>query len=107
MRTIRNISERGPTTTYQSLENGLKVPEGGAKFEAKFDGKDYPVEGKPQDTVSLRMIDKRTIEETDKQGGRVVRTTRMTVSRDGKSMKVHASDKIRGGEMSYTAEKWP
>jgi hypothetical protein len=107
MRTIRNVSKRSPTVTYQWVGNGLRITEGGTATVVKFDGKDHPVEGEPQRTVSLRMIDGRTVEETDKQDGRVVRTVRMTVSKDGKSMKVHSNDEVRGGEMSYTAEKRP
>jgi len=105
MRTIRNVSSVGPTTTYQATKDGLKASPGAQYFEAKFDGKDYPVQAEPGHTVSLRRIDDNTIEQTDKEGGKVSRITRMTVSEDGKSMKVESTDKQRGGTMTYTAEK--
>lgn len=109
MRTIRNIGS-GPTTTYQSTKDGLKESAGDTRFDAKFDGKDYPVLGDPaQTTVSLKRIDENTIEQTDKQGEKVIRVTRMTVSKDGKSMQVESTSRQRGGEsiMTYTAEKQP
>jgi hypothetical protein len=109
MRTIRNVGS-GPTTTYQSTKDGLKESAGNTSFDAKFDGKDYPVVGDPgHGTVSLNQIDENTIEETDKQGGKVVRVTRMTVSKDGKSMQVKSVSRLREREstMTYTAEKQP
>lgn len=107
MRTIRNMGS-GPTTTYQSTKNGLQESAGNTSFDARFDGKDYPLIGDPaHSTVSLKRIDENTIEETDKQGGKVIRVTRMMVSRDGKSMKVESTSWQREGEstMTYTAEK--
>jgi len=42
--------------------------------EANFDGKDYPLTGSQfgADTVSLKRIDTRTTERTDKKGGKVI-----------------------------------
>jgi hypothetical protein len=105
MRTVRNVSSTGPTTTYQTTKDGLNVSAGPQHFEAKFDGKDYPVQGDPSQMVSLRRIGDDTIEETERQDGKVLRVTLITVSRDGKSMRVESADKLRGGSMTYTAEK--
>jgi len=108
MRTIRNLGSVGPTTTYQSTKDGLRESVGSASFDAKFDGKDYPIIGDPaHGTVSLKRIDENTIEQTDKQVGKVIRVTRMTVSPDGKSMQVESTSTQRGKEstMTYTAEK--
>jgi hypothetical protein len=75
-------------------------------YEAKFDGTDRPpsVDSAPS-TASLKRIDDYTIEETSKQDGKIVGVKRMTVSKDGKSMKVETTDKKRGTTMTYTAEK--
>jgi len=44
-------------------------------YTANFDGKDYPLAGVPNaDTVSLKRIDTRTTERTDKKDGKVVQT---------------------------------
>ena len=58
--------------------------------EANFDGKDYPLIGSQlgADTVSLKRIDTRTTERTDKKGGKVIQTLRRVVSQDGKTMTV-------------------
>lgn len=109
MRTVKNVSSIGPTTTYHSTKDGLKVSAGPQNFEAKFDGRDYPVREEPDHTVSLKRVDDDTIEQTEKRGGKIFRITRMTISGDGKSMKVEATDKKaeKGTTMTYTAEKRP
>ncbi len=106
MRRIKNIDGRGPTTTYQSTTDGMKVSAGGSTFEARFDGKDYPVQGDPgRSTVSLKLLNHDTIKQTDKHDGRVIRITRLVVSRDGNSMKVESTDEELGRTGKYTAVK--
>jgi hypothetical protein len=59
------------------------------QYTANFDGKDYPLTGSQDfDTVSLKRIDARTTERTDKKGDKVVRTLTRVVSQDGKTMTV-------------------
>ena len=59
------------------------------QYTANFDGKDYPMTGSQNiDTVSLKRIDARTTERTDKKGDTVVRTLTRVVSQDGKTMTV-------------------
>ena len=77
----------------------MKFSDGSQSYEAKFDDTDSP--------VSLKLIDDYTIEETHKQDGKVIGVKRMTVSKDGKSMRVESADKKRGTTMTYTAEKQP
>lgn len=56
-------------------------------YTAAFDGSDYPLIGSlVADMVSLRRIDERTTERTDKKGGRVVQVITRVVSPDGKTM---------------------
>ncbi|MFZ0796644.1 MAG: hypothetical protein WCA13_05715 [Terriglobales bacterium] len=51
----------------------------GESYTAKLDGKDYPVKGAyPYDSVSLKRINDRTIEETDKRDGKVVEVSKIT-----------------------------
>ncbi len=58
-------------------------------YTANFDGKDYPLTGSQiADTVSLKRIDARTTERTDKKAGKVAQTLRRVVARDGKTMTV-------------------
>ncbi len=107
VRTIKIISENGSTVTYHATSNGLEASNpGGEGYAAKFDGKEYPVRGDPShSTVSLKRLNDRTIEETDRQGGEVHYKIHMAVSSDGKSMKVTEVDAERGTKMTYVMQK--
>lgn len=107
MRTIKNATEAGTLTTYRSIPGGLNILNGRQSYNVRFDGKDYPVGGDSQATVSLKLIDDFTMEEIDKNDGKILTIIRMRVSPDGNTMKVESSDKQRGGTMTYTAEKVP
>jgi hypothetical protein len=93
--------------TYHSTAQGLQASNpGGEGYDAKFDGREYPVNGDPaHNTVSLTRIDEHTIVETDRQDGRVHYTVRMTVSQNGKTMRVTERDRERGTTMTYILEK--
>ena len=57
------------------------------EYTAQYDGKDYPITGSQNaDMVSLKRIDARTLERTDKKGDKVVATSTRVVSEDGKTM---------------------
>ena len=54
-------------------------------FTVKADGNDQPISGNPYiDTVAIKVVSDRVIEETDKKGGKVVTSSTATVSLDGK-----------------------
>jgi hypothetical protein len=58
-------------------------------YTANFDGKDYPLVGsQTADKVSLKRVDARTTDRTDKKDGKVAATLHRVVSRDGKTMTV-------------------
>jgi hypothetical protein len=104
---IDSISNNGLTVTYQGTDNGLKMSDpNGNSYDAKFDSKEYPINGDPGHTmVSLKRIGNDTIEETDKRDGKIVGVFRMTVSADGKTIKAEYTDKQRGTTMAFTMEK--
>jgi hypothetical protein len=53
-------------------------------IDVKADGQDQTVSGHPYyDAVNIKIVDDRTVVETDKKAGRTVSTSRMTVSPDG------------------------
>ena len=60
------------------------------KYTAKFDGKDYPVQGSALDTVSLKRVGERTIERIGKVRGGPVETMTLTVSADGNTLTIKA-----------------
>jgi hypothetical protein len=104
---INSVSNNGLTVTYHATADGLKMSDlNGNSYDAKFDGKDYPIQGDPGHTmVSLKRIGDDTIEETDKREEKVVGVSRMTVSKDGKSIQVEYTDKQRGAKTTFTMEK--
>jgi len=54
--------------------------------EVKADGRDYPFTGDPcYDTISVSVLNDRTVLETEKRNGKTVGTSRMTVAADGHS----------------------
>jgi hypothetical protein len=56
-------------------------------FAVKFDGKDNPVVGSMPsgaDTISAKRIDSNNYEATFKKGGKVIGSSKVTVSKDGK-----------------------
>ena len=53
-------------------------------IQVKADGQDQKVAGHPYyDTVSIKVVDDRTIEEVDKKNGKTVATSKTWVSADG------------------------
>src|SRR5271156_5954543 len=61
--------------------------------KVKADGQDHAVTGHPYyDTVNFKVVDDRTVVETDKKGGKTVSTSKATVSADGKALTFEFSD---------------
>jgi hypothetical protein len=64
-----------------------------------FDGKDNPVKGAPSNTTTAyRRIDGRTIEAMGKVDGKPAVTTRISISRDGKTLTARQSGKNAQGQ---------
>jgi hypothetical protein len=100
-------SNNGLLATYKTNGDEMTMTEPtGESYTAKLDGKDYPVKGAYYyNSVSLKRIDKNTIEETDKRNGTVVDVSRMTVSPDGKKMTVVDTSTLTNRTSTYVAEK--
>jgi hypothetical protein len=67
-----SMSDNGAIVKFASIPNGIKMSMAtGQSYEAKFDGKEVPMQGDPgQTVVSVQMIGPRDIEETDKRNGK-------------------------------------
>ena len=80
-----NKSKNGSTIRYKCTVEGFSAETPlGEKFDAKFDGKFYPVEDDPAHTmVSLRLVSANTVEQTAKRDGKIVGVLRLTVAPDG------------------------
>jgi hypothetical protein len=62
-------------------------------IDVKADGEDQPVTGHPYyDTVSMKVVDDRTIEEVDKKSGKTVITSKTVVSPDGSTANFEFTD---------------
>ncbi len=89
---------KNTTVVYEAAGDSVKVIVDGVgadgkpshnEWTGKFDGKDYPLTGDPTaDTRSYKQIDPRTLELTNKKGGKVVVSGKITVSADGKTRTV-------------------
>jgi len=112
---------RGPPPQSNTLKveasgQGEKVTteginaEGGrtaTQYTANYDGKDYPLTGSQiANTVSLKRIDARTTERTDKKDGKVVMTLTRVVSQDGKTMTVTAKGTNAQGQTVNNVAFW-
>lgn len=77
----------------------------GRSFTARLDGTDAPYKGESEfSTVSLKLIDARTIEEYDKKDGKVVKISRWTLDPDGTTIHVRFDD-TRGKVQEQTGHK--
>jgi len=78
----------------------------GQSYTAKLDGTEASYKGDPGTTsVSVKKTGANTMEETDKRDGKVISVARITVSADGKTMKVVVDDKLHGTQAEFTATK--
>ena len=62
-------------------------------YEAKFDGRDYPVTGVPDtDSISYRRVNAYTLQAKLKKGGKTIGEFTVVVSKDGKITTVQYTD---------------
>jgi hypothetical protein len=103
-----DMADVGRAVTYATTTDSLTMNWNGQSYEAKFDGKEYPVVGDPGKTVvSLKRVGSDTIEETDKRAGNVTDIIRSTVSGDGKTLHVVDNDVIHETRTEYVLDKQP
>src|SRR5215472_13520878 len=78
-------SKNGSTIRYKCTADGFSAETPlGEKFDAKFDGKFYPVEDDTAHTmVSLKLVSPNSVEQTAKRDGKIVGVLRLTVAPDG------------------------
>lgn len=102
-----NISANALTATMKTTPNGLMLATPlGESFDARFDGKDYPMKGvAPGTMVSLTKMNDRSIIMTEKRDGKITTVTHITVSADGKTCAIKAENKEQGTTAMYTSIK--
>src|SRR5882762_10431024 len=99
---------KNTTVVYTTAGDSIKVTVDGVgadgkpshnEWTGKFDGKDYPLTGDPTaDTRSYKKIAARTLELTNKMGGKVVASGKIIISADGKSRTVSISGTDASGK---------
>lgn len=104
---MESMSENGLLVTYKVEGDSLTMTTPtGQGYTAKLDGTEAPYKGDPGTTsVSVKRLDKNTIEETDKRDGKVIAVARIAVAADGKTMTIAVDDKLQGTTAKFTAQK--
>jgi hypothetical protein len=87
---------KNATIKFEATQGGAKLTSDGVnadgkathfEYVSKFDGKDVPFTGNPDaDTASPRRIDANTIENIWKKAGKTTITSKVVVSKDGKTL---------------------
>lgn len=102
-----DASENALTFTLKATGDGLSRSrlEGESGYDAKFDGKDYPVRGGGTTglTVSLKKVNDNTIEETYKRDGKPMLVCTVTI--EGKILKTVGKNVKSGDTFTSFAEK--
>jgi hypothetical protein len=103
-----SANDAGMTVSYEMTDEHFKMSQNGQSYDAKFDGKEYPIVGDPgHTTVTLKRIAADTVEETDHRQGKVTDVLRLATSADGKTIKFEDKDVAHGQTMTATLDKQP
>ena len=104
-----NRSKNGAKITYKCTPDGFSAETPlGERFDAKFDGKEYPLEDDPGHTmVSVKLLNSRSVEITSKRNGKVVGILHLSVAPDGKSIHAVFENKESNTTSSYEMQKQP
>jgi len=105
---LNSANDAATVVAYEMTPEHFVMRSNGQSYDAKFDGKEYPVAGDPGQTlVTLRKIDDKTVEEIDHRMGKVTDEIRLAVAADGKTIQVTDKDVQSAQTVSYTLDKQP
>ena len=104
---LEGLSDNGTNWTYKVSGDEINMTNPtGQSYTAKLNGTDAPMKGDPGVTsVSVKMIGKDTLEETDKRDGKVIGVFKMTVAADGKTAKASYDDKLQMRTATFDVTK--
>jgi hypothetical protein len=93
-RTEVDVTNHAEDTLFKVSDGALSMSDMmGRSFTAKFDGTPAPYQGSDEfNGVSLKLIDDRTIEESDLHDGKVVKISRWTLAADGQTIHARFDD---------------
>lgn len=104
--TFSNANDALTTVSYEMSSDHFSMRANGQSYNAKFDGKEYPVQGDPGHTlVTLKRIDDNTVVETDRRNGKITDEIRLAAAKDGKTVKLTDKDVIHGQITTITLDK--
>jgi hypothetical protein len=104
---MRKIEAQGDSLkyTFEGVSADEKPVSYG--FTVKFDGKDYPITGSMPsgaDSISAKKVDANNYEATLKKGGKVIGTSKVNISADGKVATVDASGTNAAGAKTHDVQ---
>jgi hypothetical protein len=103
---MSNANDALTIVSYEMAADHFSMHANGQSYNAKFDGKEYPVEGDPGHTVViLKRIDDNTVVETDRRNGKITDEIHLAAAKDGKTMKLTDKDVIHGQTTTITLDK--
>ncbi len=104
---IENLSDNAITYTYKVDGDMLTMTNPtGQSYTAKLNGPEAPMKGDPGiSTVSLKMMGKNTLEETDRRDGKVIGVMKMTLAADGKTAKVSYENTLQKNTTDFVVVK--
>ena len=104
---VENVSDNGLMWTYKVSGDDLTMTNlTGQSYTAKLNGPEAPMKGDPGTTsVSVKMMGKNTLEETDYRDGKAISVAKMVIAPDGKTAKLMVDDKMRNTKSEFTAMK--
>jgi hypothetical protein len=107
MSKMESLSDNGITWSYQVAGDSLTMTsKTGQSYTAKLGGPDAPMKGDPGVTsVSVKLMGKNTLVETDKRGDKIISVTTFTVAPDGKTAKAVAEDKLMNRTTTFNVVK--
>jgi hypothetical protein len=105
---LDSLSDAGALETLGMTDDGFTLSWNGQSYNAKFDGKKYPLANDPLNTrVKLKRVSPTEVVESDYVSGRLVETTQLSVDADGNHINVVESALRTGRVKRYTLDKQP
>jgi len=102
--TLSNANDAFSIVVYTMTPDGFTMKSNGQSYDAKFDGKEYPVAGDPGHTqVTLKKIDDHTVQETDHRQGKVVDEIHLAAA--GNTLELTDKDVAHGQTTTMTFDK--
>jgi opacity protein-like surface antigen len=104
---IEGLSDNATLTKYMVMGGELMMSSPtGQTYTAKLDGTEAPMKGDPGVTsVSVKMMGKNMLEETDKRNGKVIGVFKMTIQPDGKTANASYDDRLMNRTSTFVMMK--